>query len=38
VIGYRWSTAARMRSLVVSFAAEQLGLEPDALASLMERP
>ena len=38
VIGYRWSTAARMRELIVSFAAEQLRLDPDALTTLMEGP
>jgi AcrR family transcriptional regulator len=37
VIGYRWSTASRMRALVVSFAAEQLGLRRDALDALMDR-
>jgi AcrR family transcriptional regulator len=38
VIGYRWSTARRMRSLVVSFAAEQLGVDREALEGLMEVP
>ncbi len=36
VVGYSWSTAERMRSLLVSFASEQLGLDPAELESLME--
>jgi AcrR family transcriptional regulator len=36
VVGYSWSTAERMRSLLVSFASEQLGLDPAVLESLME--
>jgi AcrR family transcriptional regulator len=36
VIGYRWSTAERMRALVVSFASEQLGLDRAALDTQME--
>ena len=36
VVGYRWSTAERMRSLLVSFASEQLGLDSSAFAALME--
>ena len=35
VVGYRWSTAARMRSLLVSFASEQLGLDRAELDGLM---
>jgi AcrR family transcriptional regulator len=35
VIGYRWSTAERMRSLLVPFAAEQLGIDRERLEALM---
>jgi len=37
VVGYEWSTVERMRSLLVSFAAEQLGLDHARLAELMAR-
>jgi AcrR family transcriptional regulator len=37
VVGYRWSTAARMRSLLVAFAAEQVGVEPSRLEAALER-
>lgn len=36
VVGYSWSTAERMRSLLVSFASEQLGIDSAALDTLME--
>ena len=36
VIGYRWSTAERMRSLLVPFAAEQLGIDRAHLDALMK--
>jgi AcrR family transcriptional regulator len=32
VLGYRWMSPKRMRSLIYGFAAEQLGLEADELA------
>ena len=35
-VGYAWSAAERMRSLLVSFASEQLGLDPDELDALMK--
>lgn len=38
VVGYRWGTPERMRSLLVSFAAEQLGVNPEALLTLMLNP
>ncbi len=34
-VGYRWSTAQRMRSLLLSFASEQLAIDPDELHRLM---
>jgi AcrR family transcriptional regulator len=37
VVGYRWSTPARMRSLLVAFAAEQVGVEPGRLEAALER-
>jgi AcrR family transcriptional regulator len=37
VIGYPWSTPERMHAIVVSFAAEQLGLDEAQLALPMER-
>jgi AcrR family transcriptional regulator len=37
VVGYSWSSGARMRALLVGFAAEQLGLDPGALEAAMER-
>jgi AcrR family transcriptional regulator len=36
VVGYPWSTPERMRALVVSFAAEQLGLDARRLETPME--
>ena len=36
VIGYRWSSPERMRSLLVPFAAEQLSIDPQRLAALMK--
>ena len=38
VVGYRWSTPERMRSLLVPFAAEQVGVAPDTLANAMGQP
>jgi AcrR family transcriptional regulator len=38
VVGYRWGTPERMRQLLVSFAAEQLGLDPGELLDLMTNP
>jgi AcrR family transcriptional regulator len=38
VLGYRWMSPERMRSLVYGFAAEQLGLEVDELARHSRRP
>ncbi len=35
VVGYRWSTPERMRALLMSFAAEQLGADADRLNRLM---
>ncbi len=35
VIGYRWSTPARMRRLLVPFAAEQLRIDPSHLETRM---
>jgi AcrR family transcriptional regulator len=35
VVGYRWSTAERMRSLLVPFAAEQLSVDGTRLLALM---
>ncbi len=35
VVGYRWSTPDRMRALLVSFAAEQLGVDARRLNRLM---
>ncbi len=35
VVGYRWSTPERMRGLLVSFAAEQLGVDARRLNRLM---
>jgi AcrR family transcriptional regulator len=37
VVGYSWSSAARMRALLVDFAAEQLGLKPAELNAAMDR-
>ncbi len=37
VVGYRWGTPERMRSLLVEFAAEQLGLTPAEIEAAMER-
>jgi len=34
VIGYPWSTAQRMRTILVSFAAEQVGIDPSRLEAL----
>ncbi len=34
-VGYRWSTAERMRSLLLSFAGEQLGIDAHELERLM---
>jgi AcrR family transcriptional regulator len=34
-VGYRWSTAKRMRSLLVGFASEQLGISAEALDGAM---
>ncbi len=35
-VGYRWSTSQRMRSLLLSFASEQLAIDPDELHRLMK--
>ena len=35
VIGYPWSQPARMRSLLVPFAAEQLRIDPSDLEARM---
>jgi AcrR family transcriptional regulator len=35
-VGYRWSTAERMRSLLVGFASEQLGIASEVMDSAME--
>ncbi len=35
VVGYRWSTPERMRTLLVSFASEQLDVDADSLAAMM---
>lgn len=35
MIGYRWSSAGHMRDLLTSFAAEQLGVDREALAASM---
>ncbi|MFL5860718.1 MAG: TetR/AcrR family transcriptional regulator [Solirubrobacteraceae bacterium] len=37
VVGYRWSTPERMRTLLVSFAAEQLAIDRATLDELMAR-
>jgi AcrR family transcriptional regulator len=37
VVGYTWSTAERMRSLLVGFAAEQLGIDAPTLERAMAR-
>jgi AcrR family transcriptional regulator len=37
VVGYPWSTPERMRALLVSFAAEQLGVDAKRLEVVVER-